>query len=233
MKAADPKEMAIAILNEIRALKLPNAPQMREVRRRYSLALRENDPEFVLNVAREILSDSDHRWLAAELILTHPSALGLIGEKELLEFGRGMSHWGDVDAFAGLLAGRVWREGQVSDALIHGWAGSEDRWWRRAALVATVPLNRRASGGTGDTDRTLAVCRLLVADRDDMVVKALSWALRDLSVRDPEAVEAFLLEYENILAARVKREVRNKLRTGLKNPQRQQKRIESTDGSKG
>jgi 3-methyladenine DNA glycosylase AlkD len=70
----------------------------------------------------------------------------------------------------------------------------------------------------GDVPRTLAVCRLLVDDQDDMVVKALSWALRELVVHDPEAVRAFLSEYEDVLAARIKREVRNKLTTGLKNP---------------
>jgi 3-methyladenine DNA glycosylase AlkD len=53
-----------------------------------------------------------------------------------------------------------------------------------------------------------------------MVVKALSWALRVLVVHDAEAVEAFLGENEDRLAARVKREVRNKLTTGLKNPRR-------------
>jgi 3-methyladenine DNA glycosylase AlkD len=66
----------------------------------------------------------------------------------------------------------------------------------------------------------LAVCRLLVGDRDDMVVKALSWALRDLIAQDPDAVRLFLEEHEDVLAARVKREVRHKLLTGLKNPRR-------------
>jgi 3-methyladenine DNA glycosylase AlkD len=51
-----------------------------------------------------------------------------------------------------------------------------------------------------------------------MVVKALSWALRELVVHDPGAVRAFLQEHEAVLAARVKHEVRNKLTTGLKNP---------------
>jgi 3-methyladenine DNA glycosylase AlkD len=70
--------------------------------------------------------------------------------------------------------------------------------------------------------RTLAVCRRLVADEDDMVVKAMSWALRELIVHDPEAVWAFLTEHNDLLAARVKREVQNKLTTGLKNPKRGQ-----------
>jgi len=51
-----------------------------------------------------------------------------------------------------------------------------------------------------------------------MVVKGLSWALRELVVHDPQAVRAFLDEYERVLAGRVKHEVRNKLETGLKYP---------------
>jgi 3-methyladenine DNA glycosylase AlkD len=108
----------------------------------------------------------------------------------------------------------------VPNELIHDWAHSKDRWWRRAALVSTVALNVEARGGTGDVPRTLQVCRLLVGDRDDMVVKASSWALRALVEHDPKAVREFLAEHESILAARVKREVRNKLTTGLKNPRR-------------
>jgi 3-methyladenine DNA glycosylase AlkD len=53
-----------------------------------------------------------------------------------------------------------------------------------------------------------------------MVVKAMSWALRELAVLDPEAVRTYLQDHEDELAARVRREVRNKLDTGLKNPRR-------------
>jgi 3-methyladenine DNA glycosylase AlkD len=81
-----------------------------------------------------------------------------------------------------------------------------------------VFLNRKSQGGRGDAPRTLAVCEQLVKDRDDMVVKAMSWALRDLIARDRKAVEQFLEKHDAHLAARVKREVRNKLTTGRKNP---------------
>jgi 3-methyladenine DNA glycosylase AlkD len=63
---------------------------------------------------------------------------------------------------------------------------------------------------------------MLLRDRDDMVVKALSWSLRELSKRDRRAVELFIDRYEKELHPRVKREVRNKLETGLKNPRRSQ-----------
>jgi 3-methyladenine DNA glycosylase AlkD len=132
--------------------------------------------------------------------------------------GRGINSWGDVDTFACYVAGPAWREGQIPDDVIRRWARSEDRWWRRAALVSTVPLNNKARGGTGNTERTLEVCQMLIDDRDDMVVKALSWALRELVKLDPDSVESFLSEHEEKLAKRVLREVRNKLSTGLKNP---------------
>jgi 3-methyladenine DNA glycosylase AlkD len=51
-----------------------------------------------------------------------------------------------------------------------------------------------------------------------MVVKALSWALRELSKRDPQSVSEFVARHSKVLSPLVIREVNNKLRTGLKNP---------------
>jgi hypothetical protein len=39
----------------------------------------------------------------------------------------------------------------------------------------------RTHGGKGDSRRTLRACRMLEADRDPMIVKAASWALRELA----------------------------------------------------
>jgi len=49
-----------------------------------------------------------------------------------------------------------------------------------------------------------------------MVVKGLSWSLRELVVWDPEAVRGFLDAHREVLAPRVTREVRSKLETGRK-----------------
>ena len=211
-------QVASRIDADIRALDVRNTPSVRKVRRRYSRLYGEADAAFIIDLARELMENQGHRWVAYELLRDHEAAFQSLGEAELEAFGRGMDSWHAVDSFARTLSGPAWLHGQVSDEVIHRWAHSEDRWWRRAALVSTVALNVRSHGGTGDVVRTLAVCRLLVDDRDDMVVKALSWALRQLVVHDRDAVWAFLREYEDRLAARVKREVRNKLTTGLKNP---------------
>lgn len=215
------KEIARAIVSELRALPVQNVPNIRKVHRKYSRMLKDAQPAFILDLAREIIvSSSGYRWVAMGLINCHEAASRCIGEAELEEFGVELNSWGAVDCFAGLLAGPAWRDGRVPDELIHGWAHAQDRWLRRAALVCTVVLNRRSCGGTGDVPRTLAVCRILAGDKDDMVVKALSWALRELIRHDADAVRRFLREYDDVLAARVKREVNNKLTTGVKNPKK-------------
>jgi 3-methyladenine DNA glycosylase AlkD len=188
------------------------------VRRKYSRQLQDASAPFVLDVACELVFRYGHRSVPYELIAAHRVAFASLDQALLEELGQGINSWWSVDSFARTLAGPAWRMGQVPDALFHRWASSPDRWWRRAALVSTVALNVRSHGGRGDVPRTLAVCRLLVADRENMVAKALSWALRELVVHDPEAVSGFVREHEGHLAALVRREVNSKLRTGLKNP---------------
>ena len=213
--------IASAIDSEIQKLPVKNTPHLRAVRKRYSKKLKQADPEFILDLAREIFITYGYRWISYELIRYHKDALRKIGEVELTEFGKDINSWSAVDAFAGFLAGPAWQLGQIPDKLIHRWAHSQDRWWRRTALVSTVVLNRKSFGGKGDIPRTLEICKVLIDDHDDMVVKAMSWALRELIPHDAEVVRDFLRKYDHVLASRIKREVNNKLTTGLKNPKRE------------
>ena len=210
------------ITADLEALPDHKTATVRALRRDWSKKLQKATPEQMLSLARQLLQHDDfnYRFIAYELIHYHRPTLHSLGEQELEQLGQGLDSWYSVDTFAPYLAGPAWREGQIGDEVVQRWAASPDRWWRRTALVCTIALNTRARGGKGDTARTLAVCRLLVADRDDMVVKAMSWALRELLIHDPQAVEAFLAEYEDVLAARVLREVKNKLTSGLKNPRK-------------
>lgn len=219
-----PAEVAARIAADIAALPQKTTATVRKVRREHSRALKTADAAFVIELARELLARdrrngrSGLRWVGYELIRNHEPAFESLDDALLNELGQGMHSWDTVDDFSRTLSGPAWLRGNASDALIHGWATSDDLWWRRAALVSTVALNVRSHGGEGDTPRTLAICDILATDREDMVYKALSWALRDLVWHDPDAVRSFLDTHDLHLAARVKREVRNKLATGLKNP---------------
>lgn len=200
-------------------MRVRNAPALRTLRREYSKRSKELPAQDVIKIAMAIVEHRRvHRFVGDELIATRTDALKLLDRKTLERLGSNLSSWDQVDSFACYLSGPAWREGQIDDQTITEWARSKDRWWRRAALVSTVPLNVKARGGQGDTRRTLKICSLLMRDRDEMIVKALSWALRSLAQWDRGAVQRFVDKNEAQLPALVKREVRNKLVTGRKNP---------------
>jgi 3-methyladenine DNA glycosylase AlkD len=193
---------------------------LRSLRRQISRELRSADPAEVVRIALFLIKrDTIPRWFTYELLNQH-AALRVLQVDDIERLGAGISSWGDVDTFATYVSGPAYREGQLEESALRRWATSDDRWWRRAALVSTVALNCTARGGRGDAERTFVICDLLLRDRDDMVVKAMSWALRELARKEPGRVEAYLATHGDVLAARVLREVNNKLRTGLKNPGR-------------
>ena len=194
-------------------------PDVRRAARDAVRELEDAPPDVVLALARALIGTDtlEGRFAAYEVLGRHKGVRATLDGPVVESLGRGMDNWASVDAYCWLVSGPAWLEGRLCDGRIEEWARSEDRWWRRAALVSTTALNKRSLGGSGDTPRTLRICRMLATDHDDMVVKGLSWALRELVPWDREAVVGFLEEHEGVLAARVKREVRNKLETGLKN----------------
>ncbi|MFI5252150.1 MAG: DNA alkylation repair protein [Bacteroidota bacterium] len=208
------------IIRQVSSLPVQKTAPIRKIRKEYSKQIKDFSSEEVLRLAHQLIARSQfvYRWIAYELIANHDTALHSLGAKEIEKLGQGIDSWYSVDTFACILSGVAWREEQIPDSLIYRWAKSKDHWWRRAALVSTVPLNLRARGGQGDVKRTLSICELLLGDRDDMVVKGFSWALRQLVIWDAPAVKKFLSMHKNNLAPRVVREVNNKLATDLKNP---------------
>jgi 3-methyladenine DNA glycosylase AlkD len=216
----DPRAVADALDEQIRALPWADPPvdEMRRLRRAVSQDLRPAPGPDVLAVALALRDRQ--RWVAYELVYHHRAARVGIGEAEVVALGQGLDGWVAVDTFGRYVSGPAWGRRQISDELVRGWTRSDDRWWRRAALVSAAMLNLRAAGGTGDTDRTLDICTRLVADRDDMVVKALSWALRSLVEWDPDAVRGFLADHAGGVPARARRETVHKLDTGVKSGKR-------------
>ena len=189
-------------------------------RRRVTRYVKGESGLHVMAVARERRDVHGRRWFSRCVVRYHKEAFQSLDDAEVEAFGQAIDSRAIVDSYARILSGTAWVQGLVSDELIHRWARSEDGWWRRAALVSTVALNIRSQGGMGDRPRTLDVCRVLVDDRDDMVCTALSWGLRALLAHDPEAVRAFVAEHDGRIATQVRREVLNKLETGLKSSRR-------------
>ncbi|WP_293677054.1 DNA alkylation repair protein [uncultured Phenylobacterium sp.] len=213
---------ADAIATEIRAaiaaLPRRNTPSMRAVRKDWSTRLRPAPAAEVIAIAQALERDArqEDKWVAYELIRFHPEAFDAVSEAQVAEFAGRIASWYATDAFGTILSGPLWAKGRISDDLIDGWSRHPQMWFRRSALVATVGLNASLPGKCGDPGRTLPICLRLAGDREDMIEKAVSWALRYLSQKDRDAVVAFMDEHGGKFAARVRRELRNKLTTGLK-----------------
>lgn len=199
-------------------LKPPYTAAAREIRRDVSRQIAKEASAIVIQLALHLLDDKSDllRAFTYELVSHHKLTSEQLALDDLQRLGRGLNSWVSVDCFATYLSGPMWAQGKLPDKTISTWARSPDRWRRRTALVSTVALSRR--GNSEDIRKVTRICALLTADRDDMVVKALSWALREVAKKHPEEARAFLTEHKHALAARVTRELNNKLRTGLKTP---------------
>jgi 3-methyladenine DNA glycosylase AlkD len=66
-------------------------------------------------------------------------------------------------------------------------AKSNRIWERRIAVLATASFIRN-----GEFDDTLALAELLIADREDLIHKAVGWMLREVHKRDSARACAFL-----------------------------------------
>lgn len=155
--------------------------------------------------------------LAFEMIGRDRKLLDALEYGDLSELGQNLDNWASVDHYSVGIFGVLWGRGVVQDGHIDALLKSDNFWDRRVAVVSTVALNLKSRGGKGDTARTIAICERVVDDRHDMIQKALSWALRELSKRDRDAVLSFMEQYEKRLANRVVREVNHKLEFGTKN----------------
>lgn len=172
-----------------------------------------------LNLIKQLIDEDvfELQQIAFEYLQTEKNLYKSLTEDFIESIEKNLDNWLSVDYFGALVVGCAWRENLINTEKVKRYLSSDDFWIRRIAIVATVSLNQKARGGHGDSKRTLEICQLVVDDHQDMIVKALSWALRELSKVDKESVCEFIDKYKNRLHKKVTREVNNKLETGLKN----------------
>jgi 3-methyladenine DNA glycosylase AlkD len=130
------------------------------------------------------------RMLAVELLerrldLLRPPDLVLL-ERLLRESGT----WALVDGLAASVVGElVERHPDELDAVLRRWAGDDELWVRRAALLAHLPGLRR---GGGDFDRFGQLADGMLEEREFFIRKAIGWVLRETAKHRPELVTAWL-----------------------------------------
>ena len=157
----------------------------------------------------------EERMLFTYLFEHHKHLVPDLTRADFERWRRGLDNWEMTDGLGWVMA--LWLLGDSDTRLdyLGELIADEDVWSRRLALVSTTPINR---GHTGFTipDLTLELVDRVKEERHPMITKAVSWALREMTKSHPDRVVTYLEENREVLAAHVVREVRNKLRTGLK-----------------
>jgi 3-methyladenine DNA glycosylase AlkD len=132
----------------------------------------------------------ERRLAAAVLLSLHSDQLSA-GDLALLErLLRESRTWALVDTLATSVVAPIVERHPEAAATLERWAGDDDFWIRRSALLAELPALRR---GEGDFDRFARHADAMLAEREFFVRKAIGWVLRDTARRRPELVYAWLL----------------------------------------
>lgn len=96
-----------------------------------------------------------------------------------------INNWDLVDASASYILGAhlLGKDRSVLYKLAH----SKNLWDKRIAIIATVAFIR-----TGEFVDTLAIAKILLADKHDLIYKAVGWMLREVGKKSLVTEEKFL-----------------------------------------
>ncbi len=161
-------------------------PELRKLARQYR--------HMTLNDTTELLQSPIHEErLLALLILIHKFSTGAAPLKKqifdlYLNNTRYINNWDLVDVSAQYIVGAYLV--QKTKKVLYRLAKSEDFWERRIAIMSTFHFIRQ-----NDFSETLKITRVLIADREDLIHKAVGWMLREIGKRDMQTEEEFLLKY--------------------------------------
>ena len=158
-------------------------PQLRAIARSHR--------DLPLKAVLELLTSRWHEErLLALLILVRQYSRGDGRTRQMiyqayLRHTRWINNWDLVDSSAAHIVG-THLETRDRSAL-RRLARSKSLWERRIAMIATYHYIRQ-----GEFADTLAIARLLVGDRHDLIHKAVGWMLREVGNRNRAAEERFL-----------------------------------------
>ena len=97
-----------------------------------------------------------------------------------------VNNWDLVDTSASHLLG-LYYASQPGHQQLYELARSSNLWDRRIAIIATFGFLAQ-----GQFDETLALAEILLTDREDLIQKAVGWALREVGKRNHDLEVGFL-----------------------------------------
>jgi 3-methyladenine DNA glycosylase AlkD len=127
---------------------------------------------------------------AAVVLLERTSRLLGPADIDLLEhLLRTSGTWALVDGLAINVVGDIVERSPEASTVLDRWAGDDDFWLRRSAILA---LLRPLRAGGGDFERFARYADAMLDEKVFFVRKAIGWVLREVAKRRPELVAAWL-----------------------------------------
>ena len=96
-----------------------------------------------------------------------------------------VNNWDLVDSSAPYILGDYLRT--HSPNVLFRLAASKSIWDRRMAILSTFAFIK-----VGQFDLTFKIAEMLLNDKEDLIHKAMGWALREVGKKDPQALRNFL-----------------------------------------
>jgi 3-methyladenine DNA glycosylase AlkD len=148
-------------------------------------------PDATLDTALELLASEFHEdRLVALMFMVRLYKKGDAPQREavykayLANTAR-INNWDMVDSSAEWIVG--WHLMEKSRKPLYRLAASRDLWERRISILSTFYFIRH-----DQFDDTFAIAELLIADKEDLIHKAVGWMIREVANRDGDAARKFL-----------------------------------------
>jgi 3-methyladenine DNA glycosylase AlkD len=166
------------------------APMLRKVAKEYR--------DTSLEDTESLLGSPIHeeRFLALLLLMQHykkgPGPMKQRVYELYLKNTRFINNWDLVDLSAEHIVGR--RLLDRDKAPLYRLVRSRDLWERRIAIISTFCYIKR-----NQHDDTLKISEILLADKEDLIHKAVGWMLREVGKRDFGAEKTFLKQHYRVM----------------------------------
>jgi 3-methyladenine DNA glycosylase AlkD len=98
------------------------------------------------------------------------------------------ANWATTDAMCGALIGPLMVAHPELGPRLRVWSRDRNMWVRRASIVGLIPRARKGES----LDLVYEIAKRLHADREDLIQKAVGWALREAGKTDPARLERYL-----------------------------------------
>jgi len=105
-----------------------------------------------------------------------------------------INNWDLVDMSAHHILGNWLIDHPNEKKVIYDLAKSNDLWERRISIISTFAFIKK-----GQFDDTLKIAMIVLADKHDLIHKAVGWMLREVGKKDQAKEEEFLANYSNIM----------------------------------